>query len=201
MITVHHLNNSCAQRLLWLPEELGAVYDVKRYQRDTKTMLAPCELTRMHSRGMSPAITDNGDTIRETGTPERLRCTYWLHGAEGQAMAPLLLKLIFTHIPNSASGLMRSLLRSVMSKVQERVSDPEVLLHMSYWDEGLSKSPWFAGNEFTAADIIMSVPLEAAASRAGGRSRPMIAAFLDRIHARPACINALEKGGPYEDAS
>ncbi|MFZ4072513.1 MAG: glutathione binding-like protein, partial [Caulobacterales bacterium] len=111
------------------------------------------------------------------------------------------LKLIFTHIPNSAPGLMRGLLRSVMSKVQERVSDPQVMLHMNYWDEELSKSQWFAGDEFTAADIMMSFPLEAAASGAGARSRPMIAAFLDSIHARPAYINALKKGGPYDYAS
>jgi glutathione S-transferase len=116
-------------------------------------------------------------------------------------MTPLLLKLIFTQIPNSAPGLMRGLLRSVMSKVQERVSDPQVLLHINYWDEELSKSQWFAGNEFTAADIMMSFPLEAAGSRAGARSRPMIAAFLDRIHSRPAYINALKKGGPYDYAS
>ncbi|MEY4785448.1 MAG: hypothetical protein RIR41_3383 [Pseudomonadota bacterium] len=221
MITVHHLNNSRSQRVLWLLEELGALYEVKRYQRDAKTMLAPRELTRIHPLGKSPVITDNGKTIAETGaiieyiletygdgrlipkpgTPERLRFTYWLHYAEGSAMTPLLLKLIFTQIPNSAPGLMRGLLRSVMSKVQERVSDPQVLLHINYWDEELSKSQWFAGNEFTAADIMMSFPLEAAGSRAGARSRPMIAAFLDRIHSRPAYINALKKGGPYDYAS
>jgi len=89
----------------------------------------------------------------------------------------------------------------VMPKVQEHVSDPEVLLHMNYRGEELSKSPWFTGNEFTAADIIISFPLEAAASRAGGHSRPMIAAFLDRIHARPACTNALKTGGPHEYTS
>ncbi|MCF8509199.1 MAG: glutathione S-transferase, partial [Hyphomonadaceae bacterium] len=139
MITVHHLNNSRSQRVLWLLEELGALYEVKRYQRDAKTMLAPRELTRIHPLGKSPVITDNGKTIAETGaiieyiletygdgrlipkpgTPERLRFTYWLHYAEGSAMTPLLLKLIFTQIPNSAPGLMRGLLRSVMSKVQE----------------------------------------------------------------------------------
>jgi glutathione S-transferase len=221
MITVHHLNNSRSQRVLWLLEELGALYEVKRYQRDAKTMLAPRELTRIHPLGKSPVITDNVKTIAETGaiieyiletygdgrlipkpgTPERLRFTYWLHYAEGSAMTPLLLKLIFTQIPNSAPGLMRGLLRSVMSKVQERVSDPQVLLHINYWDEELSKSQWFAGNEFTAGDIMMSFPLEAAGRRAGARSRPMIAAFLDRIHSRPAYINALKKGGPYDYAS
>jgi glutathione S-transferase len=201
MITVHHLNNSRSQRLLWLLEKLIAIYEVKRYQRDAKTMLAPRELTRIQPLGNSPVITDNGNTIAEAGTPERLRFTYWLHYAEVLAMTPLLLKLILTHIPNSAPGLMRGLLRSVMPKVQEHVSDPEVLLHMNYRGEELSKSPWFTGNEFTAADIIISFPLEAAASRAGGHSRPMIAAFLDRIHVRPACTNALKTGGPHEYTS
>ena len=159
MITVHHLNNSRSQRLLWLLEKLIAIYEVKRYQRDAKTMLAPRELTRIQPLGNSPVITDNGNTIAEAGTPERLRFTYWLHYAEVLAMTPLLLKLILTHIPNSAPGLMRGLLRSVMPKVQEHVSDPEVLLHMNYRGEELSKSPWFTGNEFTAADIMMSFPL------------------------------------------
>jgi glutathione S-transferase len=221
MITVHHLNNSRSQRVLWLLEELGVLYEVKRYQRDAKTMLAPRELKRIHPLGKSPVITDNGNTIAETGaiieyilenhgdgglipkagTPERLRYTYWLHYAEGSAMTPLLLKLVFTHIPASAPGLMRGFLRTVMKQVQTRLSDPQIALHMTYWDEELSKSQWFAGNDFTAADIMMSFPLEAAASRAGARSRPMIASFLDRIHARPAYINALKKGGPYDYAS
>jgi glutathione S-transferase len=221
MITVHHLNNSRSQRVLWLLEELGVLYEVKRYQRDAKTMLAPRELKQVHPLGKSPMITDNGSTIAETGaiieylleaygdgrlipkpgTPERLRYTYWLHYAEGSAMTPLLLKLVFTHIPASAPGLMRGFLRTVMKQVQTRLSDPQIALHMNYWDEELSKSQWFAGNDFSAADIMMSFPLEAAASRAGARSRPMIAAFLDRIHARPAYINALKKGGPYDYAS
>jgi glutathione S-transferase len=221
MITVHHLNNSRSQRVLWLLEELGALYEVKRYQRDPKTMLAPRELKHIHPLGKSPVITENGNTIAETGaiieyildhygdgrlipkpgTPERLRFTYWMHYAEGSAMTPLLLKLIFTRIPLNAPGLMRGIVSSVMKKAQERISDPQIAMHMTYWDEELSKSQWFAGSEFTAADIMMSFPLEAAAHRAGARSRPMIAAFLDRIHARPAYINALKKGGPYDYAS
>jgi glutathione S-transferase len=221
MITVHHLNNSRSQRVLWLLEELGALYEVKRYQRDPKTMLAPRELKHIHPLGKSPVITENGNTIAETGaiieyildhygdgrlipkpgTPERLRFTYWMHYAEGSAMTPLLLKLIFTRIPLNAPGLMRGIVSSVMKKAQERISDPQIAMHMTYWDEELSKSQWFAGSEFTAADIMMSFPLEAAAHRAGARSRPMIATFLDRIHARPAYINALKKGGPYDYAS
>lgn len=221
MITVHHLNNSRSQRVLWLLEELGMPYEVKRYQRDAKTMLAPKELQAIHPLGKSPVITDNSHTIAETGaiiayildtygmdrlipkpgTPERLRYTYWLHYAEGSAMTPLLLKLVFSRIPANAPGLLRGLIGSVMKTAQARLSDPQIAMHMDYWDDELSKAPWFAGAEFTAADIMMSFPLEAAAHRAGARSRPMIASFLDRIHQRPAYIAALKKGGPYDYAS
>lgn len=221
MITVHHLNNSRSQRVLWLLEELGLHYEVKRYQRDARTMLAPKELKAIHPLGKSPVITDNGHTIAETGaiieyildnygvgrlipkpgTPERLRFTYWLHYAEGSAMTPLLLKLVFSRIPANAPGLLRGLIGSVMKTAQAKLSDPQIAMHLGYWDDELSKSQWFAGNEFSAADIMMSFPLEAAAHRAGARSRPMVAAFLDRIHQRPAYIAALKKGGPYDYAS
>jgi len=221
MITVHHLNNSRSQRVLWLLEELGAIYEVRRYERDGKTMMAPRALKEIHPLGKSPVITENGTTIAETGaiidyllethgdgrfipkpgTPERLRYTYWMHYAEGSAMTPLLLKLVFNGIAANAPGLMRGLVKAVMQAAEQRVADPQIALHVNYWDEELSKSRWFAGEEFSAADIMMSFPLEAAASRAGARSRPMIASFLDRIHARPAYVTALKKGGPYAYAS
>lgn len=221
MITVHHLNNSRSQRVLWLLEELGCNYEVKRYERDAKTMLAPKELRAIHPLGKSPVIEDNGNLIAETGaiieylmerygsgrlipppgSKEKLRYTYWLHYAEGSAMTPLLLKLVFTRIPMNAPGLMRGIVKSVMAKAQERLSDPQIRMHLDYWDTELSKSEWFAGDQFTAADIMMSFPLEAAAARADGKSRPMVKAFLDRIHKRPAYMDALRKGGPYDYAS
>jgi len=221
MITVHHLNNSRSQRVLWLLEELGALYEVKRYERDKTTMLAPKELKAVHPLGKSPVITDNGRTIAETGaiveylldaygrgrlippagSDDRLRYTYWLHYAEGSAMTPLLLKLIFTRMPLSAPTLLRGLVKSITNKANERMADPQIRTHLDYWDNELSKSEWFAGNEFTAADIMMSFPLEAAAARADAKSRPMVKAFLDRIHARPAYQAALKKGGPYDYAS
>lgn len=221
MITVHHLNNSRSQRVLWLLEELGALYEVKRYERDKTTMLAPKELKAVHPLGKSPVITDEGRTIAETGaiieylldkyghgrlipapgTDDRLRFTYWLHYAEGSAMTPLLLKLVFTRLPMNAPGLLRGLVKSISSKANERLADPQIRTHLDYWDNELSKSEWFAGNTFTAADIMMSFPLEAAAARADAKSRPMVKAFLDRIHARPAYQAALKKGGPYDYAS
>lgn len=221
MITVHHLNNSRSQRVLWLLEELGVLYEVKRYERDKITMLAPPALKAIHPLGKSPVITEDGRTIAETGaiieyilerhgrgrlipapgSDERLRYTYWLHYAEGSAMTPLLLKLIFTRLPENAPGLLRGVVKNIANKANERLADPQVRTHIDYWDTELSKSEWFAGGSFTAADIMMSFPLEAAAARAGAKSRPMVKAFLDRIHARPAYHDALKKGGPYDYAS
>jgi glutathione S-transferase len=220
MIVVHHLNNSRSQRVLWLLEELGVPYEVKRYERDAQTMLAPPELLAIHPLGKSPVITDGGKTIAETGaiveylvetygqgrlipaagTPERLRYTYWLHYAEGSAMTPLLLKLVFTALPARAPGLLKGLVKAIASKAQSGFVDPQLKTHIDYWDAELGKDAWFAGPDFTAADIMMSFPLEAGAARAGAGSRPRVKAFLDRIHARPAYRKALERGGPYDYA-
>ena len=225
MIIVHHLNNSRSQRVLWLLEELGVPYEVRRYERDPQTMLAPPELLAVHPLGKSPIITDDGvtdgdKTLAETGaiveylvetygqgrlvpaagTPERLRWTYWLHYAEGSAMSPLLLKLVFTALPDRAPGLLKGLVRTIAAKAQSGFVDPQLKSHIDYWEVELAKAEWFAGPDFTAADIMMSFPLEAGAARAGAASRPHVKAFLDRIHARPAYRQALERGGPYDYA-
>lgn len=217
MIVVHHLNNSRSQRVLWLLEELGLPYEIKRYERDAKTMLAPPALKAIHPLGKSPVITDGDRTVAETGaiveyiletyghgrlippvgTQERLRYTYWLHYAEGSAMTPLLLKLVFTALPNRAPGLMKGLVKSIAGRAQQGFVDPQIKAHVDYWEAELSKSEWFAGEELTGADIMMSFPLEAGAARGGAASRPHVRAFLDRIHARPAYQRALERGGPY----
>jgi glutathione S-transferase len=220
MITVHHLNNSRSQRVLWLLEELGLEYEVKRYQRDAKTMLAPRELRAVHPLGKSPVITDGDLTLAESGaiieylvdhygagrlappagTPERLRYTYWMHYAEGSAMPPLLLKLIFTQIPKAPMpGLVRPFVRRIAEGVRKTFVEPQIKLHLDYIEGELAKTTWFAGEEFTAADVQMSFPAEGAASRGGlDASRPKLWAFLERIHARPAYKRALERGGPYE---
>ena len=220
MIVVHHLNNSRSQRVLWLLEELGVPYEVKRYERDAKTMLAPVELRAIHPLGKSPVIADNGKIIAETGaiidylietygqgrlipaagTAERLRYTYWLHYAEGSAMTPLLLKLVFTALPTRAPGLLRGLVKAIAAKAQTGFVDPQVKLHVDYWEAELTKTAWFAGPDFTGADIAMSFPLEAAVSRGGAGTKPHIKALLDRIHARPAYQQALVRGGPYDYA-
>jgi glutathione S-transferase len=218
MLIVHHLENSRSQRVLWLLEELSVPYEIKRYARDKKTMLAPPELRAVHPLGKSPVITDDGKTIAESGaiveylverygggrfvpaagTPERLRYTYWLHYAEGSAMTPMLLKLVFERMKSGpVPFFVRPLVRAIANKVLDTFVDPQLKLHVGYMESELGKSPWFAGDELTGADIQMSFPLEAAASRATDAPMPNITAFLAKIHARPAYKRALERGGPY----
>lgn len=219
MITVHHLNNSRSQRVLWLLEELGLRYEIKKYQRDPDTLLAPASLRDVHPLGKAPVLTDDGQTIAESGamieyvldryghgrlipsvgTPERLRYTYWLHFAEGSAMPPLLLKLVFDTIPKRPMPFfVRPIARGISRKVLAAFVMPNLQRQLDFMESELGKSEWFAGAEFTAADIQMSFPLEAAAQRAGlDASRPKLSSFLDRIHARPAYLRALERGGPY----
>jgi glutathione S-transferase len=219
MITVHHLNNSRSQRVLWLLEELGIAYEVKRYQRDAKTMLAPPALLAVHPLGKSPVIVDGPVTVAESGAvieylidrygggrlipkagnPERLRYTYWLHYAEGSAMPPLLLKLVFDRVANNpAPWPISAIARRIASTVQNSFIAPQLKRHLDFMEAELAAHTWFAGEEFTAADVQMSFPLEAAASRAGlNAGRPRLMAFLDRIHARDAYKRALERGGPY----
>jgi glutathione S-transferase len=219
MITVHHLNNSRSQRVLWLLEELGVPYEVVRYQRDAKTMLAPPSLRAVHPLGKSPVIVDGAVTVAETGaiitylidrygggrlipaagTPERLRYTYWLHYAEGSAMPPLLLKLVCDRIANGPAPWPISVVaRRIAGTVVDSFVGPQLKLHLDYMEAELAAHTWFAGEEFTAADVQMSFPLEAAASRAGlNATRPHLMNFLERIHARDAYQRALERGGPY----
>jgi len=220
MITVHHLNNTRSQRILWLLEELGAEYQVRRYERDAETMLAPASLRAVHPLGKSPVITDGDVTMAESGAiieyladrygagrlapapgaPERLRYTYWLHYAEGSAMPPMLMSLVFNRLRTApAPFFVRPVARGIADKVMTSFVSPQIKLHLDYMEGELGKSRWFAGDEFSAADVQMSFPLEAAASRGGlDANRPRLMDFLARIHERPAYRRALEKGGPYE---
>jgi glutathione S-transferase len=220
MIVVHHLNNSRSQRVLWLLEELGVPYEIQRYQRDARTMLAPPELKKVHPLGKSPVITDDGRTIAESGlileylverhgggklappagSEEHLRYRYWMHYAEGSAMPPLLLKLVFDRIESGPTPfLIRPIARAIARQVKQTFITPQLQLHLDYLESELGRSEWFVGNEFTAADIQLSFPLEAAAMRGGlDQSRPRLYAFLQKIHARPAYRKALERGGRYD---
>ncbi|HEY4081042.1 MAG TPA: glutathione S-transferase [Burkholderiaceae bacterium] len=219
MLTVHHLDNSRSQRVLWLLEELELPYEIKFYKRDRKTMLAPPELLAIHPLGKSPIVVDGGDVLAESGaiietllerhgqgrlkpaagTPEFLRWRYWLHFAEGSAMPPLLMKLVFDRVASAPMPFfVKPIAKGISAKVMGSFVTPNLTRQLDFMEAELQRSDWFAGNEFSAADIQMSFALEAAAQRAGlDESRPKLHAFLQRIHARPAYQRALERGGPY----
>jgi len=219
MIVVHHLNNSRSQRVLWLLEELGVPYEVRRYQRDAKTMLAPPELRAVHPLGKSPVIEDGGQVLAESGaiiehlaerygegrfvppagTPERMRYRYWMHFAEGTAQPPLLLKLLFDRVETGPMPFfVRPVARAIARRAKAGYIQPNIERNLDFMEGELAKSEWFAGAAFSAADVQMSFPLEAAVARGGldGR-RPRLMAFLERIHARPAYRRAIERGGEY----
>lgn len=219
MLIVHHLNNSRSQRVLWLLEELGVPYEIRNYKRDPRTMLAPPELRAIHPLGKSPVIEDEGHVLAESGAiieylvdrydtgqlaplpgmPDRVRFTYWLHYAEGSAMPPLLLKLVATRIANAPMPFFaKPIARKIAERLQKTFVDPQLALHLNFVEKSLANSGWFVGDAFSAADIQMSFPLEAAMVRSGMNARlPNVAAFLKRIHQRPAYQRALERGGPY----
>jgi len=216
MIIVHHLNNSRSQRILWMLEELGVPYEVKRYEREP-SMQAPASLRAVHPLGKSPVITDGDRTLAESGaileyladtygngrfrpaagTAEKINYTYFLHYAEGSLMPLLLMKLIFSRIPSRLPFFMKPVGRAIAKGANTTLLDPQIGSHFMFLEGELAKREWFAGADFTAADIQMSFPVEAAASRAVVKGLHKLEAFLETIHARPAYRRALEKGGPY----
>ena len=220
MLTVHHLENSRSQRILWLLEELGVDYEVRRYPRDPKTRLAPESLQSVHPLGKSPVITDDGLTIAESGaiveylvgeyddgtlrppegSAERRSYTYWLHYAEGTFMPLMIVSLILGRIETAPMPFfIKPVARGIVAKVRDGYLDRNVKSNMAYMEDSLSGADWFSGQSMTAADIQMSFPVEAAAVRARlDPDYPGLQGFLDRIRARPAYQRALEKGGPYE---
>jgi glutathione S-transferase len=220
MIIVHHLNNSRSQRILWLLEELGLEYEIKKYQRDPKTMLAPAELRAVHPLGKSPVISDGDTVVAESGaivaylverygngrlappagSADKLRYTYFLHFAEGSAMPPLLMKLVFDRVESGPMPFfVKPIARAIAHKVKQGFILPQITAQLAFLEAELGKGHWFAGNDFSAADIQMSFALEASASRGGLDNKyPRLVAFLERIHARPAYVRALERGGKYE---
>ena len=219
MITVHHLNNSRSQRILWLLEELGVEYEIRKYQRDPKTMLAPPELKAVHPLGKSPVITDGELTLAESGaiieylvarygagrlapaagTGDHLRYTYFLHYAEGSAMPPLLLKLVFDRVENApAPFFVRPIARAIADRALASYVLPNIGRNLDFMESELGKNEWFAGAQFSAADIQMSFPVEAYRARGGlDEKRPRLMKFLEKIHSRPAYRRAVERGGEY----
>ncbi len=218
MIIVHHLNNSRSQRILWMLEELGLDYEIKPCMREP-SMMAPASLRAVHPLGKSPVISDSDKTLAESGaileylsltygggrftpaagTPEWLRYTYFMHYAEGSLMPLLFMKLVFGRLPTRVPIFMRPVARAIASGADKTLLGPQISNHFAFLEGELAQRDWFAGNEFTAADVQMSFPIEAAAARAGlGGRMPKLQAFVERIHARPAYKRALEKGGAFE---
>ncbi|MCD7098730.1 glutathione S-transferase [Stenotrophomonas sp. MMGLT7] len=224
MITVHHLENSRSQRVLWLLEELQLPYSLLRYARDPATLLAPPQLRAVHPLGKSPVLVDDGHVLAESGAiidylcdrydserrfsptpqpvqaPERLKFRYWLHYAEGSAMPPLLMTLVFGRIRSAPMPFFaRPIARAIVDKAMQAFVGPQLQLHLDWMERELAATGWFAGERFTAADIQMSFPVQAAAARGGGLERhPNLADFLQRIERRDAYRRALQQGGPFE---
>ncbi|MBO6506492.1 MAG: glutathione S-transferase [Kordiimonadaceae bacterium] len=204
MIKVHHLNNSRSQRILWFLEELGVEYEIINYTRDLETNLAPDSLKEVHPLGKSPVIEDGDVKIAESGAAtEYLAHTYgngefsiapgeadhwtyveWLHYAEGSLMLPLLLRLYTSRLGEAGEPL--------APRIQSEIAN-----HFTYTAQSLGDKEFFAGGKLTGADIQMSFPLEAMHAQGGLAHWPNLAAYVDRIHARPAYLRALERGGDY----
>ena len=222
MITVHHLNNSRSQRILWMLEELGLPYEIQRYQRDPETMLAPESLKKIHPLGKSPVITDGDLVVAESGAiieylaltygkdtmvPEGggqawLDYTYWLHYAEGSLMPPLVMRLVFQKVKSSPMPFFaKPVAKGIADKTIETFIGPMITTHLDFVESHLAKNTWFLGDRLSAADIQMSFPLEASVARGiVGKNRPHINAWVERVHARPAYRKSLEKGGEYDFA-
>jgi glutathione S-transferase len=222
MIVVHHLERSRSQRVLWLLEELGVPYEVRRYARDPRTLLAPPELLAVHPLGKSPVITDGALVLAESaaileyvvaahghgrlrppaGSADWVRYLYWLHAAEGSLMPPLVMKLVFDRVETQSPWVVRPVARAIAGRVKQLLVTPNVTRQLAYVERELAARPWFAGDDFSAADIQMSYPLQGARARAGiPGSRPHIDAWLARIEARPAYLRAIARGGPVELAA
>ncbi len=219
MLTLHHLENSRSQRILWLLEELGVEYRIKLYKRDLLTSLAPPELQAVHPLGKSPVITDGDTTVAESGavieylvskydkgrlrpadgTRERLAWTYWMHYAEGSFMPLMIVSLIMSRIESApVPFFVKPIAKGITGKVRSNYLEPNVKRNLAFMEATLVKSTWFCGNAMTAADIQMSFAVEAAELRTDLNARyPKLQGYLQRIRALPAYQRALEKGGPY----
>ncbi|MBV8093707.1 MAG: glutathione S-transferase [Acetobacteraceae bacterium] len=217
MLIVHHLENSRSQRVLWLLEELGTQYEIRSYKRDARTGLAPAELRQVHPLGKSPVVEDDGHTLVETGaiveyllgrhgqgrlvppdgSEAALTYRFWLHFAEGSAMPPLVMTLLLRRAAARLPAPLRPVGRMLLHGIWEGYLEPTITPQLDLSERALAGGGWFAGDELTGADIMMSFPMEAAADRVGLGERPAIKAWLTKIHARPAYRTALAKGGPY----
>jgi glutathione S-transferase len=217
-VVVHHLETSRSHRVLWLLEELGVEYEMKIHRRDPKTIRAPAALREIHPLGKAPVVVIDGDVYAESGaiieqcvemlgdgklrpvagTPAAWQYRYWMHYAEGSLMAPLLVRLIIDKVRTAPLPFfIKPIARGVAAKVDATFTNPELALHMKFLEGHLGEHEYFAGDEFSGADVQMSYPVEAALAR--GRvdfETPHLDAWLKRVRERPAYQRALERGGP-----
>ncbi|MDI4638957.1 MULTISPECIES: glutathione S-transferase family protein [Halomonadaceae] len=221
MIEVHHLENSRSQRVIWLLEELAADYEVITYQRDPKTMLAPESLKQVHPLGKSPVIVDtdrDGEVVAESGaiieyllerfdddrllpssgTPERRRYRFWLHHAEGSAMPPLVMSLVFSRLDKPpVPALIRPIARLLANGVKAKFLDPQIRDLLAFWESECGEHAWLAGEAFSAADIQMSFPLLALEGQGRLGDYPRLTDVLSRMRERQAYQRAVAKGGEF----
>jgi len=221
MITVHHLDNSRSHRVLWLLEELAVPYELKQWHRDPRTLLAPDGLRQVHPLGKAPVLQDGPRVLAESGAileyladmhdpervlscpsrpvdaDERLQYRYWMHYAEGSAMPPLLLSLVFSRIASAPMPFFaRPIARRIAETGMRGFVRPQLKRHLEWMEQALDAHLWFAGPRFTVADIQMSFPVQVASVRGGGlHDYPRLQGFLDRIAQRPAYQRAIERGG------
>ncbi|WP_218354274.1 glutathione S-transferase family protein [Alteromonas lipotrueiana] len=220
MLTVHHLNNSRSQRILWLLEELGIEYQLEKYQRDPQTSLAPKSLKAIHPLGRSPLLTTEHGTLAESGaiieyliqthgqgsfvTPSEPRqyqeYLFWLHFAEGSLMPPLVATLVMNKAKEKSPRLLSPLVRKITDGIMDAYYRPNLEQSVRYVESYLGSNDWFSGEAPSGADIQMIFPLEALMARGAGNKCAAISAYVKRIHQRPAYQRALEKGGPYDYA-
>ena len=218
MIIVHHLENSRSQRILWLLEELNLPYELKIYKRNKETLLAPPELKAVHPLGKSPVITDDSRVVAESAViidylvskygkgnlkpkseDELLRYNYWLHYAEGSAITPFLMQLVFHKVETAPMPFfVKPIAKKIAQTVRKSWINQQIKLHLDYMENEISKTGWFVGNDFSAADIILSYPIEAASERGGLNKHPNLERFLKKVKERPAYKRAIEKGGPFQ---
>jgi glutathione S-transferase len=224
MLTLHHLELSRSQRVLWLLEEMALPYKIVVYKRDKKTRLAPAELKAIHPLGKSPVVTDGKTTVAESGaileylaekyganltgalsglepergTKEHRENRFWMHYAEGSLMNWLVMKLVFVTIPTQPMPFfVRPVARQLCKQVLAKLIDPNVNTAMEFMEAHLAKHKWFSGEHITLADFQMSFAVEAVLSRTQGtKKHPHLVAYRQRLNERPAYQRAIAKGGP-----
>ncbi|MBN8542283.1 MAG: glutathione S-transferase [Deltaproteobacteria bacterium] len=220
MIKLHHLNNSRSQRILWLLEELELPYEIVRYQRDKVTMRAPVSLRAIHPLGKSPVLEDGANIIAESGaileylvdkygqgrlkpmagSPDELKYRFFMHYAEGSVMPPLLVKVIIEKIENApAPFFLKPLFKGISQQVHKAYIDEQMRTNFDFIESELRRTGWLAGDQFSAADIQMSFPIEAAdAKGVVGTQRKAIRSYIEKFRSRPAYMKAIQAGGPYD---